>query len=91
MRLEISEMIESGCSNLVVNLGCVLVEGVSGISLIEGVLSPTKDKSKQRPLGRSIRVIVLIDFLLEYGGRVERISSSTSSPNILIPVSSNDS
>ena len=55
-RLEISEMIESGFSNLVVNFGRVLVEEVSDTSLIEGVLSPTKDKSKQRPLERFIRV-----------------------------------
>ena len=34
-RLEISEMIESGFPNLVVNFGRVLVEGVSETSLIE--------------------------------------------------------
>ena len=53
-RLEISEIIELGFSNLVVNFGRVLVEEVSETPLIEGVLSPTKDKSKQRPLERFI-------------------------------------
>ena len=61
-RLGISEIIEFGFSNLVVNFGLVLVEGVSGKSRIDGVVSPTKDKSKHRPLDRLIRVTVLIVF-----------------------------
>ena len=86
-RLLISEIIEVGFSNLVVNFGLVLVEGVSGKSWIAGLVSPTKDKSKHRPLDRLIRVTVLIVFLLECGGREDGISSSTFSPKILIPVS----
>ena len=85
--LEISEMIDSGFPNLAVNFGLVLAEGMSETSLIEEVPSPTKDKFKYRPLERFIRVTVLIVFLAECGGREEIISSSTSSPNILTPVS----
>ena len=66
-RLLISEIIEVGFSNLVVNFGLVLVDGVSDKSWIAGVVSPTKDKSKHRPLDRLMRVTVLIVFLLEWG------------------------
>ena len=86
-RLLISEIIEVGFSNLVVNFGLVLVDGVSDKSWIAGVVSPTKDKSKHRPLDRLMRVTVLIVFLLEWGGREDGISSFTFSPKILIPVS----
>ena len=86
-RLLISEIMEVGFSNLVVNFGLVLTDGVSGKSWIAGLVSPTKDRSKHRPLDRLMRVTVLIVFLLECGGRDDEISSSASVPKILIPVS----
>ena len=86
-RLLISEIMEVGFSNLVVNFGLVLTDGVSGKSWIAGLVSPTKDRSKHRPLDRLMRVTVLIVFLLECGGRDDGISSSASAPKILIPLS----
>ena len=66
-------MCDSGCAIIKESLGRVVVDVLSRMSTIEGVLSSAYDKSKNQPLGRSIRVTVLIVFLCELGGRIDCI------------------
>ena len=72
VRLLISEIMEFGRSSLADNLGFVL-DGVSGKSCITGLSSPANERFKHLPPDKLIRVIVLIVFRLECGGRTVEI------------------